>query len=169
MNKQSKTLLLFEEMDSDVTSSPQDGLARETVWLDGVLEWLTNEADSGGKSCASLPNSVPVGFSERTSLEFCQSTEGGIGLPCSGTWRNSGMGPPTAFSTLNTAEFHSAAGVCSLSDVLETGDVPQKYYLSAKACRGILRRAEKRGRELPVQLRDALTAVASTAKDTMNT
>jgi hypothetical protein len=52
--------------------------------------------------------------------------------------------------------------VCSLSDVLETREVPQKYFLSQKACAGIIRRAEKRGKELPAQLRDALTAAAQT-------
>jgi hypothetical protein len=52
-------------------------------------------------------------------------------------------------------------GVCSLSDILETGDVPQRYYLSAKACKGILRRADKRGKELPPQLARALQAVAA--------
>jgi hypothetical protein len=46
-----------------------------------------------------------------------------------------------------------------LSDILETGDVPQRYFLSAKACAGILRRAEKRGKLLPEQLRNALLAV----------
>jgi hypothetical protein len=51
-------------------------------------------------------------------------------------------------------------GVCSLSDILETGDVPRQYYLSAKACRGILRRAGNRGKELPYQLHQALSAVA---------
>jgi len=51
-------------------------------------------------------------------------------------------------------------GVCSLSDILETGDVPQRYYLSAKACAGILRRAEKRGKDLPKALKAALAAVA---------
>jgi hypothetical protein len=51
-------------------------------------------------------------------------------------------------------------GVCSLSDILETGDVPQQYYLSALACRGILRRAAKRGKELDPQLARALKAVA---------
>jgi DNA (cytosine-5)-methyltransferase 1 len=49
----------------------------------------------------------------------------------------------------------------SLSDVLETGEVPQRYFLSAKACQGILRRAEKRGKALPEALRDALLATAS--------
>jgi hypothetical protein len=43
---------------------------------------------------------------------------------------------------------------------LETGDLPQRYYLSAKACRGILRRAEKRARALPPHLREALMAAA---------
>lgn len=35
---------------------------------------------------------------------------------------------------------------------------PQKYSLSAKACDGILRRAEKRGRPLPDELENALKA-----------
>ena len=52
-------------------------------------------------------------------------------------------------------------GVCSLSDILETGDVPQRYFLSPTACRGILRRAEKRGKELPQLLAHALKAVAA--------
>ena len=143
-----------------LASLPPDGPARETAWLDGVLEWLTSEAVSGPKSSAFLPRAVPSGFLEKTSPEFCQSTGGVIGLPSSGTWQTWGMGPPTAFLTLSGSESPSAAAVCSLSDVLETGDVPQKFYLSAKACRGILRRAEKRGRELPLALLAALTAVA---------
>lgn len=47
----------------------------------------------------------------------------------------------------------------TLSEILES-NVSAKYYLSAKACRGILRRAEKRGKELPEILRIALEAVA---------
>jgi site-specific DNA-cytosine methylase len=62
--------------------------------------------------------------------------------------------------TLNTLEFPSAAVESSLSDILETGDVPQRYYLSATACRGILRRAANRGKDLPTTLRQALQAVA---------
>jgi hypothetical protein len=63
--------------------------------------------------------------------------------------------------TLSTLEWPSAAAVCLLSDVLETQDVPQRFYLSATACQGILRRAEKRGKLLPPSLREALEAVAS--------
>lgn len=43
-----------------------------------------------------------------------------------------------------------------LSDILEEGAVDKRYYLSAKACRGILNRADKRGKELPEILRTAL-------------
>jgi len=52
--------------------------------------------------------------------------------------------------------FHNGGGVCSLSDILEVGSVPLRYFLSAKACRGILRRADKRWRGLPPLLREAL-------------
>jgi hypothetical protein len=49
-----------------------------------------------------------------------------------------------------------------LSDTLETGDLPQRFFLSATACQGILRRAEKRGKQLPSALEQALTAVTLT-------
>jgi hypothetical protein len=44
-----------------------------------------------------------------------------------------------------------------LSQILEA-DVPEKYSLSSKACEGILRRAAKRGKELPPMLQEALLA-----------
>lgn len=53
-----------------------------------------------------------------------------------------------------------AACSCSLAEVLERGPLPTRYYLSAKACAGILRRAEKRGKALPPALHRALTAAS---------
>jgi len=47
--------------------------------------------------------------------------------------------------------------VCSLSHVLEDSRaVPERFYLSQKACAGILRRAERRGKTLPPLLLEAL-------------
>jgi hypothetical protein len=66
------------------------------------------------------------------------------------------MGSPTECLTLSTSEWPKDAAVCSLSDILETGDLPPRFFLSAKACSGILRRAEKRGRQLPPLLQMAL-------------
>lgn len=61
--------------------------------------------------------------------------------------------------TRNGTEYRSSGVACSLSEILEA-NVPQKYFLSPTACKGILRRAEKRERELPRALRLALQAVA---------
>ena len=58
--------------------------------------------------------------------------------------------------TPNISEWPNDAAVCSLSQVLETGSIPLKYFLSEKACAGILRRAEARGRMLPAALHSAL-------------
>jgi hypothetical protein len=69
------------------------------------------------------------------------------------------MGSHTEFLTLSISEWHSGAAVCSLSDTLETGDLPQRFFLSATACQGILRRAEKRGKVLPPMLAEALLTV----------
>jgi hypothetical protein len=71
------------------------------------------------------------------------------------------MGSPTGFLTLNISEYHSDGVASSLSDILEVGEVPQRSYLTSRACRGILRRAEKRGKELPEALKSALLVVAS--------
>ena len=61
----------------------------------------------------------------------------------------------TEFSTLNTGPSPSEEQESTLSQIL-LAEVPQKYYLSPKACLGILRRASVRGKELPEVLRKAL-------------
>ncbi len=94
-----------------------------------------------------------------------------VPVPAKG-WRTAGIvggggGTDTALHgeclTLSMCEhtaflspYPSADGVCSLSDILETGDVPQRYYLSRKKCLGILWRALKRGKKLPEMLAIAL-------------
>lgn len=57
--------------------------------------------------------------------------------------------------TLNIGEYPSEENASTLFTVLEM-NVPDKYYLSAKACSGIIRRAEQRGRTLPAVLEEAL-------------
>jgi len=101
------------------------------------------------------------GLSGKTSPESCHQTKDGTLVPSSGCWGNSGMGSPIGFLTLNTSEWPKDAAVCSLLDTLETGDVPQRFFLSPKACSGILRRAEKRGKVLPFQLERALIEVVT--------
>jgi len=129
--------------------------------------WMTRAETSCSPILPSLHDIGPSGWSGRMSPEYCHLTGGEILAPSSGRWANSGMGSPTECLTLSTSEaatsptlFRSTAVVCSLSDILETGDVPQRYYLTPRACAGILRRAEKRGKDLPPMLSQALRQVA---------
>lgn len=57
--------------------------------------------------------------------------------------------------TVNISEWPSAESVSLLSSTLEV-NAPEKYYLSARACQGILTRASRRGKKLPELLQTAL-------------
>ena len=140
---------------------------------DSEKDWQTRVATSCSPSVPLLQSIGPAGWFGRTSPASCQATEDGILEPSSGGLANSGMGSPTEFLTLSSCEHADTLGrcpsdgdVCSLSDILETGDVPQQYYLTAKACSGILRRAGNRGKDLPPALRQALEAVAARTEST---
>lgn len=57
--------------------------------------------------------------------------------------------------TLNFGEYPNVERESTLSEILED-NVPEKYFLSQKACLGIIRRAKAKGRKLPENLRIAL-------------
>src|SRR3990167_9913848 len=119
-------------------------------------DWMTLVATSLWNSFGLLALHGPAGWYGRTSPESSRSMTASRLEASSGHWGNSGMGSPTECLTRSTSEFPSGAVACSLSDILETGDLPRRYFLSATACRGILRRAERRGKELPTSLHRAL-------------
>ena len=82
--------------------------------------------------------------------------------PSSLSWSASGIvehGQLLMLSGLALHSADSAYSVCSLAAILEPV-AAQKYYLSPAACRGILRRAERRGRTLPEALQLALATMA---------
>ena len=72
-----------------------------------------------------------------------------------------------AYMMRSFGECPSVAVESRLSQILEA-EVHPKYYLSAKACEGILRRAERRGKELPPMLKDALER-QSASRETAST
>lgn len=136
----------------------------------------TQEADSCLTLLASLSVTNLDGYFGKTSPEFSTATEEGILVPSSGRWKTWGISTPTGCWTLNGSEHNafrtqspSDDAVSSLSDILETTTVPQKYFLSKKAADGILRRAAARGRDLPPLLRRALEAVATDQAQTTET
>src|SRR5690606_25410434 len=143
-----------------LTLFAEDSLVKTYPWLGAVLDWLVSDPDSSSSSCVPLMNSLPVGFSSRTSLAFCQATEEGTWASSSGRWGNSGMGTPTVCLTLNTSKWPKGAVVLSLSDVLETVPVSSRYYWRPEAARGGLRRAEKLVVSLPPSLQAAVEQAA---------
>jgi len=134
---------------------------------DSEADWMMTVATWPSNFVGLLGEHAPAGSFGRTSPVCSQWTAGTPSPPSSEGWQNAGMVSPTECWTLSMSEWTGMDGlslnddgVCSLSDILETGDVPRRYYLSAKACVGILRRAENRGKTLPPQLQRALAAVA---------
>ena len=111
-------------------------------------------------------NSVdPNGLSSRMWPDFSLPTEGQTWPSSSGSFPASGMAWRGECLILDTLESPNDAVASTLSDILETS-VPQRFFLSARAAAGILRRAERRGRTLPIALQQALEAMAmGTAKD----
>jgi len=150
---------------------------QSTFWSEELPANHSASQDSGkdsptlaADSCSPTLRSLNVygldGLSGKTSPASCQAEEDGTLVPSSGRWGNWGMGGPTECWTLNGAEHNgihapsrSGGDVCSLSDVLEMGPLPPRFSLSTKACAGILRRAERRGKQLPPMLKQALEQV----------
>ena len=153
-----QSTFLWEELPVSPSPSP-----------DSEKDWAIRVATSCLPTVRLLNDIGPAGWFGRMSPVVCQLTTEGILEPSSGCWQNSGMGSPTGFLTLNSPE-HNAfpeqspneEGVCSLSDILETGDLPQRHFLTARACQGLLNRSEKNGKPMPENLRQILSGVAAT-------
>jgi len=71
------------------------------------------------------------------------------------------------FMTLSFGESPKEENVSRLSQILEERAHP-KYSLSERACAGILNRAERRGKQLPEELRIALENQARSGSEAMN-
>jgi hypothetical protein len=139
--------------------SPSPACEKVFVTLAVASRWSTS---------AWLAHLARDGSSGKTSLVSCHQDRDGTLVPSSGRWLKAGMASHGGCWTHNMCEWtdtlvpsHSDGSVCSLSDILEeTQLVPQQFFLSRKACEGILRRAERRGKELPPMLLEALRSVA---------
>ena len=108
-------------------------------------------------SGASLKSSRTSGTNP---YQFLDLRTGG-GMTRERSWQTDGLSRG-ASSTLNTGASPSVAVESFLSQILEV-NAPATYFLSPKACLGILRRASKRGKELPAILKAALERQAASA------
>jgi len=144
------------------TSSSAEHPASHSALPDCEAVWKTTVVTLRSSFADLLKESNLAGLSGKMSPVSCHRTEDGTLVPSLGRWKTSGMVSRTECLTLSISEWPKDAVVCSLSDTLETGDLPQRFSLSATACQGILRRADKRGKKLPERLQRALEAVAAT-------
>ena len=145
---------------------------------------ISSAEDSHAKTCQSQENErgLPVNAQDCSSTQhesqtLFSGTEDGSSLRTypdsfpamedltsgsySRRWPTSGFTTsPGELWTVDTSECPNGGGeYSSLPDVLEA-TVPERFYLSQKAAAGILRRAEKRGKELPRPLESALRALS---------
>ena len=112
-------------------------------------------ASSEGCSGAMKPLRLKAGSGIRQAFSVAKPSE----------WVGESSTPNTSPWLSGVGESFSLPCLVNLSQVLESGPVHQRYFLSAKACSGILRRAERRGKALPEQLRLALQAVVEASSD----
>jgi hypothetical protein len=147
-------LLTFSSEEHPANPSPSQEDERD--WMTRVVTWPSSLFDL-------LAESAPVGWFGRTCPEFYPQMVAMRSEHFSRSWPTSGMASSGECSTLDGSEYPSDAVASSLSDILETGDHLARYFLSARACAGILRRADVRGRGLPTELEEALKLWAKTA------
>ena len=128
---------------------------------EGEQDSPENALDSFMSLRASCESFDPLGLSSRMYPDFSVQTTDETLQKCSAfSWSNAGMGFRGVCSTASFSESPKDAVACSLSEVLEN-HAPQRFFLSARAAAGILRRAAKRGRMLPSRLQRALEALAT--------
>lgn len=101
-------------------------------------------------SASSLRNSAAL----KTVTPMFLDLRAGSGLTQERSWVT-GIPSHGERSTLNFGECPKDVVASTLSQILEN-NVPLKYYLSERACEGVLRRAERRGKPLDEILRKAL-------------
>lgn len=136
---------MTERTDGQVSLFDQDTWSGRTSLAHSAATKDETSRQSSKKRFASQSRKPPI-------LK-CLKTDGLRGGGTE-TWTDDGawLG---AYSTLNTGESPNAGVESRLSQILE--ERPHtKYSLTPKACMGILRRAERRGKELPEALKAAL-------------
>lgn len=126
-------------------ASPTKGAASR--WP--IFDFLTRLGHDGlyGRMCQVCSPQTGGGTLRSSSARLMNS-----GIMSRGECWTLSMSEWTAFQ----GPYPSEGGVCSLSDILETGPIPLRYFLSREVCLGILRRSDARGVELPRLLRQTL-------------
>ena len=145
-----------EQIKGQTSLFDQDTWSGKTFREHFPPEKIKTETSSPGRT-SGASSRKPRG-SSTPALIFLDLTTGSGAKPelsweTDGAWRGE-------YTTRSIGECPSEENASHLSQILEE-ETPPRYYLSAKACVGILRRASKRGKKLPEPLKEALEKQAT--------
>lgn len=98
----------------------------------------------------------------QTKTPLFLDLRGGDGLRAVASWETDGVSLG-GYMMRSFGEFPNEERESRLSQILEENP-PQRFCLSARACQGILDRAERRGKKLPEMLRNALIKQATLSR-----
>ena len=144
---------MTEQMDGQVSLFAHDTWSGRTSPEHSVATTEKTSPQSSKKLSKSQSRKPP--------LFLCLKRDG---QPADASWETDGalLG---VYSMHSFGESPKDGAESYLSQILEASPHP-KYYLSAKACQGILNRAARRGKDLPEALRKALEAQSIACKET---
>lgn len=138
-------------------------MQQQISFLDSEFGKMFSEPSTQTAEMTSEQSSKRSVQSEINSYQFLDLRTG-YGNLLGAYWATASVLP--GGSTMHKGgEFRNGAVECTLLQILDL-DAPEKYYLSAKACNGILKRAQRRGKKLPPMLREALEEVIGLAGGT---
>ena len=113
-----------------------------------------HSAATRGKTLRQSLRRSSASSSRKPPVLMCLQRGGRLGEDTTTAWVDDGAWLGECM-TRNTGECPNVAVESRLSQILEETP-PAKYSLTAKACLGILRRAERRGKDLPELLKEVL-------------
>jgi hypothetical protein len=156
------------DLQETLTLFAEDSPAKTLVLQESGLDSLAQEVDYSTMLCVSQRIPKQKLSSWRMCRDFLQVIKVATLEQSSLHWPSQGIATSNGVCLIrNSLESPNGAEESLLSQVLEQNP-SDKYFLSAKAAQGILRRANKRGKTLPAPLQQALESTASQALDNTN-
>ena len=146
---------------------PMSGLEVSHAKMSRWLEWAQeqglkgNDLDSFMTLLRSLEKDAPELFCSKTFTVCSVHTRGETLKSSYERWPNSGILSDGVCLTAKISESPNHASGSTLSGVIETRTVPEKYFLSPSAAKGMLRRTDQMGRNLFPPLRQSLEILAA--------
>ena len=140
-----------------------DFRAKTSRWREWAHEqgFVGRNLDCFTTLLSSLESIAPAFLSSRTFQACSLVTRGEISKSLFERWPTSGILSDGVLLTARTSESPNLVRESTLSELIETGRVHSKYFLSRNAAKGMLRRANRMGRPLFPPLRTSLEILST--------